>query len=101
MTIFRHNNSLFEQAKWETLMESNGAIKAKAATEGLEAAANDSNQFILLQLTGESKRVLNTTEVVPVLKGDGDKPDINMALDFESFKIGSNENIDPDTKVTL
>lgn len=102
MSIFlRNNNSFFDQAKWEAATNNSSKTGMDiAASRGLEGAT-DSNQFILLQLTGGDKRVLNTTEVVPTLKGDSDKPDINMALDFESFKIGSNENIEKDTKVTL
>lgn len=100
MSIFQHNNGqFFDQGKWEKSL-SVTSDKALHNLSGLEAAG-DSNQFILLQLTGDEKRILNTTQVVPTLKGESDKPDINMMLDFESLKIGSNENIDPDTKATL
>ena len=96
MPIFQSKSgSLFNQAAWEqNLLEGN------QPKSFLESADEASNQFILLQLSDGDKRVLNTTEVVPKLKGT-EKPDINMLLDFEGFKIGSNENIDPKTKATL
>ena len=46
------------------------------------------------------QRVLNTTQVVPKFQGE-EKPDINMMIDFEGFKVGSNEEIEEDTKATL
>ena len=96
MPIFQSKSgSLFNQAAWEQNLQEGNQPKSF-----LESADEASNQFILLQLSDGDKRVLNTTEVVPKLKGT-EKPDINMLLDFEGFKIGSNENIDPKTKATL
>lgn len=96
MPIFQSKSgALFNQAAWEqNLLDKN------QSKSFLESADEASNQFILLQLSDGDKRVLNTTEVIPKLQG-AEKPDINMLLDFESFKIGSNENIDPKTKATL
>ncbi|HRO48064.1 hypothetical protein [Agriterribacter sp.] len=96
MPIFQSKSgSLFNQAAWEDDQQ-----KGNQSKSFLESADDAANQFILLQLSDGDKRVLNTTEVVPKLQGT-EKPDINMLLDFEGFKIGSNENIDPKTKATL
>ncbi len=96
MPIFQsQSNSFFNQAAWE-----NDAKTESKTRSFLESADADSNQFILLQLADGDKRVLNTTEVTPKLLGTA-KPDVNMLLDFEGFKIGSNEDIDPKTKATL
>ncbi|HRN57359.1 MAG TPA: hypothetical protein PLL71_12950, partial [Agriterribacter sp.] len=96
MPIFQSKSgSLFNQAAWEQNLPDGNESKSF-----LESVDETSNQFILLQLSDGDKRVLNTTEVVPKLQGT-EKPDINMLLDFEGFKIGSNENIDPKTKATL
>jgi hypothetical protein len=100
MPIFQTpHQSFFEQARWENASLRKSA--ADSASAALESSENTSdNQFILLQLAEGDKRVLNTTEVTPKLQG-ADKPDINLLLDFDAFKIGSNEGIDPETKATL
>lgn len=97
MSIFQNNsNQFFDQAKWEN-------TSASEESNGLESNEGSSGetQFILLQLSGGDQRVLNTTNVVPTLPGTSEKPDVNMLLDFEGFKIGSNEDIDRKTKATL
>ena len=96
MAIFQTNTEPFNQAKWEK----NVITKATGLLESAESAADD-NQFILLQLSDGDQRVLNTSQVTPTLQGASASPDINMLLDFESFKIGMNEDIDKDTKATL
>ncbi|HRQ49303.1 MAG TPA: hypothetical protein PLR74_02125 [Agriterribacter sp.] len=89
MPIFQSKSgSLFNQAAWEQNLPDGNESKSF-----LESVDETSNQFILLQLSDGDKRVLK-------LQGT-EKPDINMLLDFEGFKIGSNENIDPKTKATL
>ncbi len=98
MAIFQMNDpGYFDQAKWEN--ESTN----KTMDRGFESIGDiaHSNQFVLLQLSGGDQRVLNTTQVVPSLTGSSEKPDIKMILDFEGFKIGSNEDIDRRTKATL
>lgn len=96
MSIFQTSTTgFFNQAQWE-----NEASFSKERNRGFESTA-DSKQFILLQLSEGEQRVLNTTQVDPKLTGDTDKPDVNMKLDFEGFKIGSNEDIDQETKATL
>ncbi|WP_448700972.1 hypothetical protein ACFGVR_02740 [Mucilaginibacter sp. AW1-3] len=103
MSIFKSDSDLvFNQAKWENELS---PVKSFTASKSIrESFVNtsiaDPNQFILLQLSDGDKRILNTSEVVPKLAGS-DKPDINMLLDFEGFKIGSNEDVDKDTKATL
>jgi len=99
MSIFQTTSTeIFNQAKWENEIAKSqnrrGIFKSN-----LESV--DSNQFILLQLSDGEQRILNTTQVVPKLQGSDEKPDINMKLDFEGFRIGSNEDIEPDTKATL
>lgn len=99
MAIFQTNNQeFFNQAKWE-----NELIHSKQSGRSLEAnlESADASQFILLQLSGGDQRVLNTSQVAPTLPGTSEKPDINMLLDFEGFKIGSNEDVDKNTKATL
>ena len=97
MSIFQTTDkTVFNQAKWEASSNTN-AISMLEST--LESA--DSNQFVLLQLSDGDQRVVNTSQVVPKLQGAADKPDINMLVDFESFKIGANEAIDNNTKATL
>ena len=97
MAIFQMTETgYFDQAKWEN--ESN-RIPDRGFTAVREIS--DSNQFVLLQLSGGDQRVLNTTQVIPALPGSPDKPDIKIMLDFEGFKIGSNEDIDRRTKATL
>lgn len=101
MPIFQttHDN-FFEQGKWEN-SSSKHKFENTNASLALESAEDSSgSQFILLQLAEGDKRVLNTTEVTPKLQGS-EKPDINLLLDFDAFKIGSNEDIDPETKATL
>lgn len=105
-TFFQDNSGfVFDQAKWE--MEAKSGLYTKlsaSATDSLneatEKTVSDSTQFILLQLSDGDKRILNTSEVTPKLTGN-EKPDINMLLDFEGFKIGSNEDVDEKTKATL
>lgn len=99
MSIFQtNNNTLFDLAKWEQRFHTRDIGPAPESI--LEAAPADGNQFVLLQLSDGAQRVINTSQVVPTLKGD-QKPDINMLLDFEGFKIGTDEDIDPRTKATL
>lgn len=96
MSIFQTNTqTFFDQASWEQQHYTRDIPKFTR-----DAAADDSNQFILLQLSDGDKRVVNTSQVVPQLKGD-EKSDINMLLDFEGFKVGADEDIDPGTKATL
>jgi hypothetical protein len=95
-------NSFFNQAYWEQHSITNVGVKEKESNDWLEgnnSLADD--QFILLQLSDGDQRVVNTSLVSPALQGNPDKPDINMLLDFEGFKIGANEDIDRDTKATL
>ncbi len=113
MSIFQHSeNDFFDQAVWEN--EVMGSVKnMKKRQPAMEAVSFDDddsepnaddgnpNQFVLLQLSDGDKRVLSTTEVAPKLTGTSDKPDVAMTLDFEGFKIGSSENVDPKTKATL
>lgn len=96
MSIFQKQDTYFDQALFE-----NSAIYGAVRGHNALAADSDSNQFILMQLTGDEKRIVNTSAITPTLKGDSDKPDVNMQLDFESFKIGRNEDIDRKTKATL
>jgi len=99
MPIFQSpESSYFEQGRWE--VSASGHNNRSASILEKDDSSAPANQFILLQLAEGDKRVLNTTEVTPKLQGT-DKPDVNMILDFDAFKIGSNENIDPDTKATL
>lgn len=98
MSIFQNHNTYFDQALWEN------NIASAATTRGGGGNADDpadTNQFILLQLTDDDKRIASTSTIKPVLQGAADKPDVNMQLDFESFKIGVNEDIDRNTKATL
>lgn len=97
MSIFKTDyETYFDQGRWESLISQPGL--KDLLNMGVESTTDQ--QFILFQLAEGDKRVLNTTEVEPKLLG-ADKPDINMLLDFEAFKIGSGEGIDPDTKATL
>jgi len=95
MNIFTGKNELFDLAKWEKtgLRDQNYGF--------FESRKDDDKQFVLLQLSDGDKRILCTSEVIPILKGEEEKPDINMLLDFEGFHIGSNEDIDNKTKATL
>jgi len=100
MGVFAANNEkLFNQAEWESKIVPEN--HTKSIFENAAKDITDSTQFILLQLSDGDKRVLNTSEVTPGLVGTAERPDINMLLDFEGFKIGSNEDIDRDTKATL
>jgi hypothetical protein len=105
MSIFLSDSSAyFNQANWENTPASPVSSKKSRGSKKFESAETsdkDSNQFILLQLSDGDKRVLNTSEVEPALTGTEEKPDINMLLDFDSFKIGSNEDVDPKAKATL
>ncbi len=96
-------NGYFNQAKFEqqvASVKSTSKDKKNIFESGEANSAND-NQFILLQLSDGDQRIVNTSQVAPTLAGGSDKPDVNMLLDFDGFKIGSNENIDKDTKATL
>ena len=106
MAIFQHlPNKFFEQAKWEKNLSEPASkeIELKEIKNEFESSdtPDNSNQFILLQLSDGDKRVLSTSQVEPVLEGKDDKPDVNMLLDFDGFKIGSGEDFDPKTKATL
>jgi hypothetical protein len=95
MAFFQESSDAhFDQAKWENPTLTRGG-------KSFFESAVDDNQFILLQLAGGEKRIVPTSQVDPALQGGAGKPDINMSLDFESFKIGMNESIDKDTKATL
>ena len=97
MAVFQtKNKAIFDQAKWEA-----GAQPESKSIFKSNLESSDNSQFILLQLSGDDQRVISTSQVVPTLQGAEDKPDVNMLLDFESFKIGSNEEIDRNTKATL
>jgi hypothetical protein len=62
----------------------------------------DPQLFIVFQITNKSQnRILMTTEVEPQLVGSVSNPEINLWIDIDSFKIGSKEEIDPNTKATL
>ena len=97
MSVFSINNQgrYFDQGNWEKA----ALAQPQFENAGFESAVD--NQFVLLQLSGGEERVNQTTAVIPKLQGAQDKPDINMMLDFEGFKIAGNENIDRNTKATL
>ena len=99
MSIFQTTSTkFFNQAEWE-----NDAAVSQKSGSILESTleSTDSNQFVLLQLADGDQRVLSTSQVTPQLQGSEEKPDVNMLLDFEGFKVGSNEEIEEDTKATL
>lgn len=103
-TLKENNGTYFNQAIWEQQLAAKQSGKETKSIIGLESVGLESasdSQFILLQLSDGDDRVLSTSQVNPVLQGSGEKPDINMLIDFDGFKIGSNENIDKDTKATL
>jgi hypothetical protein len=101
MALFTNDHSnLFDQAKWEADRKA-PSPKKRSKFESIETSGADPNQFVLLQLADGDKRVLSTSEVAPTIEGSDATPDINMLLDFDSFKIGSNEDFDPKTKATL
>jgi hypothetical protein len=101
MSFFQTPNKLlFDQAKWENEYISSDPVETSINEASISSGVTDPSQFILLQLSDGDKRILNTSEVVPRLTGS-DKPDINMLLDFEGFKIGSNEDVNKETKATL
>jgi hypothetical protein len=101
MSIFKTEDprAYFNQAIWERDLLSAGSKKVNESKQ-YESVAND-NQFILLQLSDGDDRVVSTSQVKPTLAGSAEKPDINMLLDFEGFKIGSTEDIEKNTKATL
>lgn len=104
MAIFQDENSVyFNQAKWErkAVIRKDPDKEKAVGLEHVDLESSYSNQFILLQLSDGDQRVINTSQVAPKLPGAAETPDVNMLLDFEGFKIGSNENIDKDTKATL
>lgn len=103
MSIFQQSpNDYFNQANWENLSFRKSSDKTISKLEAVSLESKeDPNQFILLQLSDGEKRFLNTSQVEPALAGSEAKPDINMWLDFEGFKIGSNEDIEKGTKATL
>jgi len=95
MSIFQQSiNGFFNQAQWEKNPMESGKTQKSYESVG-------ENQFILMQLGDGDKRIITTSEIEPKLQGASDKPDVNMSLDFESFKIGMNESVDKDTKATL
>lgn len=61
----------------------------------------DKNQFTIFQLSDGQQRVLNTTDIQPQLKGAAETPDVNISLDFESFRLSETDKADPDTRATL
>lgn len=105
MSIFKtkNNETYFDQGRWEHHNLSLNSVIPNSGNflESNEYAKTNDHQFILLQLSDGEQRVVNTSQVVPKLQGSSDKPDINMLLDFDGFKIGSNEDIDKNTKATL
>lgn len=101
MSIFsdQNQNTYFNQAKWER--EASFEPNLESNLEGAPISHEGDSQFVLLQLADGDKRILSTSEINPKLQGNSEKEDINLQLAFESFKIGSNEDIDRNTKATL
>ncbi len=112
MSIFSvKEQSFFDQANWEVNPED---PLGRAGDEvdfhnhlehsptGKQEPERNPDQFILLQLDDDAqKRVLRTSEVNPLLSGQGNKPDVTMAIDIEGFKVADSDEIHPDTKATL
>ncbi len=98
MDFFSFSQYHFDQANFEYKALS-ANVKEAAYISG---PIIDPNQFILFQISdGEDKRLLTTSEVLPTLKGDDIAPDVNLQIDFDAFKVSSQEDIDASTKATL
>lgn len=101
MGLFQTNQQEFNQATWEQNQD-NAEPELESAFESTRQTDLDPNQFILFQLSDDpQKRILNTSEVEPLLKGSDTMPDVNLQVDFDAFKFSDSEGIDPDTKATL
>lgn len=70
------------------------------AGDGADAASND-DQFVVFQLSDGDKRILQTSEVTPSLKGAAGTPDINMQIEIDSFKVSNRELVKDVPKATL
>ena len=118
MNFFQIKNESFDLAKfertgeWSSIGSNNESLldegfvpeslPSLTAGEPLTEYKFDAKQFIIFQLADDpEKRILTTSEVEPLLKGDASHPDVNLQLDFDSFKISDIEKINEKTKATL
>ncbi|HZY35461.1 MAG TPA: hypothetical protein VFE53_02365 [Mucilaginibacter sp.] len=57
-------------------------------------------QFTIFQFGDGEQRLQQTTQIQPKLKGDT-KPDINLSLDFEAFRLSANDRPEDGDRATL
>jgi hypothetical protein len=72
--------------------------------ENKRLSENDlSNQFIAFQLSEikEGPAILESSEVTSKIKGSSDEPDVLMNIEMQSFHIGSDVNVDINTRATM
>ena len=61
------------------------------------------DQFQVFQFSAqeEGPRILDPSEVEPVIQGSSDKPDVRTKLQLAAFHVGANEEVDARTRATL
>ena len=61
------------------------------------------DQFIVFQFSSklEEQAILESSQVVPMLDGSEQEPDVLVHLELQSFSIGKSENIDAETRATM
>lgn len=85
------------------LPETRGAVSF-TREKGPQLKETDlSNQFITFQLSDkkEGPSILESSEVVPSIKGSEDLPDVLVNLEMQSFHIGNDVDVDKNTRATM
>lgn len=79
-----------------TLIDNSGRPMRAAAKE-LE------DQFVVFQISNtlEAPSIFESSKITPALKGSEETPDVLVQMQMQSFNLGANENIDPNTRATM
>ncbi len=80
------------------------SLMSYVTDEGIALAEKDiRDQFVVFQFgqSTDGPTILDTSEVVPKLEGNEDKPDALAILQLASFHVGEADQIDKDARATL
>ena len=61
------------------------------------------DQFVLFQISNllEMPSIMESSQVTSSLVGSEENPDVLVQMEMQSFNLGANEDVDPDTRGTL
>lgn len=86
------------------LLESNkGALFFDGGGAGAPNKDDLKDQFLVFQFgkTKNDPAIIESSSVVPDLKGSDDRPDVHAGLELVSFHVAKGESIDKDTRATM